>query len=58
MFASVFTEPPDDPDAIIYAASLILWTITAIVLCKYALIVLQADDNGQGKLLGRQLLSR
>ena len=30
------------------AASLIIWTITSIVMIKYALIVLRADDNGQG----------
>lgn len=30
------------------AASLIIWTIAAIVMVKYAVIVLRADDNGQG----------
>ena len=30
------------------AASLIFWTLTGIVCIKYALIVLRADDSGQG----------
>ena len=30
------------------AVSLIVWTLTAILVVKYALIVLRADDNGQG----------
>ena len=30
------------------AVSLIVWTLTAMLVVKYALIVLRADDNGQG----------
>ncbi len=30
------------------AASLIIWTITALALIKYGIFVLRADDNGQG----------
>lgn len=48
VFAGVFSEQPTEPDAIVFAVSLILWTITVIVAIKYALIVLRADDNGQG----------
>jgi K+ potassium transporter len=33
------------------AASLIIWTLLSLALVKYALIVLQADDNGQGARL-------
>ena len=33
------------------AASLVFWTLTVILCVKYALIVLYADDNGQGVAL-------
>ncbi|KAK9799835.1 hypothetical protein WJX73_007321 [Symbiochloris irregularis] len=51
VFSGVFTEPPSDPEDIVRSVSLILWTITAIVAVKYALIVLCNDDNGQGGAL-------
>jgi KUP system potassium uptake protein len=35
-------------DAIFGAFSLIFWTLTLIPLLKYAIIVLSADDNGEG----------
>ena len=44
---AVFAETPDAED-VIGAVSLVIWTITSLVLVKYALIVLRADDNGQG----------
>jgi len=31
--------------------SIIFWTITLIVVVKYMLIVLLADDNGEGQCL-------
>lgn len=37
-----------NPDAIFGAFSLIFWTLTLIPLLKYILIVLSADDNGEG----------
>lgn len=47
--AAVFTgSVPTTNGNIEGAASLILWTLTAIVVVKYALIVLLADDNGLG----------
>ena len=58
VFASVFPEAPEDPEALVYGVSLILWTITAIVCIKYGLIVLRADDNGQGELSNRALPCR
>ncbi|KAL3635098.1 Potassium transporter 4 [Castilleja foliolosa] len=36
------------PDAIFGAFSLIFWTLTMIPLLKYVIIVLSADDNGEG----------
>ncbi|KAK1361287.1 Potassium transporter [Heracleum sosnowskyi] len=37
-----------NPDAIFGAFSLIFWTLTLIPLLKYVLIVLSANDNGEG----------
>jgi len=47
VFPAVFTDAPTDED-VIGAVSLIVWTITTLCLVKYALLVLRADDNGQG----------
>lgn len=44
-----------NPDVIFGAFSLIFWTLTLIPLLKYILIVLSADDNGEGLLTMRQL---
>lgn len=44
-----------NPDAIFGAFSLIFWTLTLIPLLKYVLIVLSADDNGEGLLTLRHL---
>lgn len=38
----------DDPEAIIGALSLIIYSLTLIPLIKYVFIVLRANDNGQG----------
>ncbi|KAK4489075.1 hypothetical protein RD792_004869 [Penstemon davidsonii] len=40
-----------DPDTIFGAFSLIFWTLTLIPLLKYIIIVLSADDNGEGGTL-------
>lgn len=48
VFSSIFDLPPTEED-VIGAVSLVLWSLTAIVSFKYALIVLQASDSGQGK---------
>ena len=44
---AVFTKEPSAED-VIGGVSLVVWTITSLVLVKYAFIVLRADDNGQG----------
>lgn len=36
-------------DAIFGVFSLIFWTVTLIPLFKYVLLVLSADDNGEGE---------
>jgi len=38
-----------DEQTIFGAVSLIFWTLTLIPLLKYVLIVLSADDNGEGE---------
>lgn len=41
------------PETIFGAFSLIFWTLTLIPLLKYIIIILSADDNGEG-MLNRQ----
>lgn len=51
VFSSTFTQPPSAQVEVLGAMSLIFWTITLIGLLKYVVIVLNADDNGEGKTL-------
>lgn len=37
-----------EDDVILGVLSLVFWTLTLIPLCKYIIIVLGADDNGEG----------
>lgn len=51
VFRSTFVgklQHHQNEDAIFGAFSLIFWTLTLIPLLKYAIIVLSADDNGEG----------
>lgn len=53
VYQSIFVgklQKHQNPDAIFGAFSLIFWTLTLIPLLKYVLIVLSADDNGEGAL--------
>lgn len=47
VYSSTFTSPPNYED-LLGALSLIIWTLTLIVSIKYVLIVLRADDEGEG----------
>ncbi|KAH7198102.1 potassium transporter-domain-containing protein [Fusarium flagelliforme] len=47
VFSSTFTEQPSWHD-LVGALSIIIWSLTLIVTCKYCFIVLSADDDGQG----------
>jgi KUP system potassium uptake protein len=40
------------PDTILGVASLILWTLIVIVSLKYAILILRADNHGEGGRLG------
>jgi len=51
VFDSTFSHGVEDPDDVIGALSLIIYSLTVIALFKYILVVLRANDNGQGKLL-------
>jgi len=47
VFSSTFTQTPVRAD-LLGALSLILWTITLMVTIKYILIILHADNDGEG----------
>ena len=47
VYSSTFTSEPSHQD-LIGALPLIIWTLTLIVTVKYILIVLRADDEGEG----------
>lgn len=47
VFSSTFTSAPDY-DAVVQVVSLIIWSLTIMVTFKYVLIVLRADNEGEG----------
>ena len=47
VYSSTFTEAPNRDD-LLGALSVIIWTLTLVVTVKYVLIVLRADDEGEG----------
>ena len=50
-FSNIFLDRQPSKSDVLGATSLILWTIVLIVLVKYSLIVMLADDNGEGESL-------
>lgn len=48
IFPSTFDHPPEVLD-VLGAVSCIFWTLTLLALLKYVLIVLWANDNGEGR---------
>jgi KUP system potassium uptake protein len=50
VYSSTFTSAPNREE-LICAASLIIWTLVIMVSVKYVILVLLADDNGQGGTL-------
>lgn len=48
VYSSTFTDGINDITDVFGVASLIFWTLTIVVICKYCLIVIQADDHGEG----------
>ncbi len=58
VFSSTFTEAPVRQD-LLGALSLIIWTVTLMVTIKYVLIILRADNDGEGGTFSTySLLSR
>ena len=51
VFYNTFSHGVDDPEDIIGALSLIIYSLTLIPLLKYVFIVLRANDGGQGKFI-------
>jgi KUP system potassium uptake protein len=47
VYSSTFVSTPSYDD-LLGAVSLIIWTLTLIVSVKYIVIVLRADDEGEG----------
>ncbi|KAF3003716.1 hypothetical protein E8E13_009160 [Curvularia kusanoi] len=58
VFSSTFYSPPNRAD-VRGALSLIIWSLTVIVTLKYVLIILRADNDGEGGTFSTySLLSR
>ena len=47
----------DDPEDVVGALSLIIYSLTLIPLLKYVFVVCRANDNGQGNLVLPYLFS-
>ncbi|CAJ1975919.1 unnamed protein product [Sphenostylis stenocarpa] len=51
VFYNTFPHEIEDPEDVVGALSLIIYSLTLVPLLKYVLIVLRANDNGQGGTL-------
>lgn len=49
VFYNTFPRGISDPEDVVGALSLIIYSLTLIPLIKYVFIVCKANDNGQGK---------
>ena len=49
---------PADPQAVLGVLSLILWALIVVVTLKYVLILLRADNNGEGGTLALMALAQ
>lgn len=58
VYSSTFKEPPIYED-LVGVLSIILWSLTMMVTVKYVLVILHADNNGEGGTFSTySLLSR
>jgi KUP system potassium uptake protein len=58
VYSSTFTHAPDHQD-LLGVLSIILWSLTMMVTVKYILIILRADNDGEGGTFSTySLLSR
>lgn len=52
VYASIFPNgAPEDENVILGTFSTIFWTLTSMVLVKYVVLMLRADDNGEGGII-------
>ena len=47
VFSSTFTAPPTHAD-LLQVLSVVIWSITILVTFKYILVILHADNEGEG----------
>ena len=58
VFSSTFKEPPNYKD-LVGVLSIVIWSLTMMVTVKYVLVILRADNNGEGGTFSTySLLSR
>ncbi len=58
VFSSTFREPPEYKD-LVGVLSIIIWSLTMMVTVKYIIIILRADNDGEGGTFSTySLLSR
>jgi K+ transporter len=48
VFTSTFASEPPAAEDVMGVLSLIIWSLTVVVLFKYVIFILSADDHGQG----------
>ncbi|KAK9007371.1 hypothetical protein V6N11_074299 [Hibiscus sabdariffa] len=48
VFYNTFPDKIEDPEDVVGALSLIIYSLTLVALLKYVLVVCKANDNGQG----------
>lgn len=51
VFYNTFPKGIQDPEDVIGALSLIIYSLTLIPLLKYVFVVCRANDNGQGNVI-------
>ncbi len=52
------TPPPINPDNLVGAASLIIWSLLLVVSVKYLFVILRLDNRGEGGILALSTLIR
>ncbi len=57
VFSSIFVDFTPNVVDLLGATSLIFWSLTLVVLCKYVLIVLRAGDQGEGERMRLWLMT-
>src|SRR5438552_2083338 len=58
VIAATGSSGPADPQAVLGVLSLIIWALIVVVTLKYVLILLRADNNGEGGTLALMALAQ